>query len=307
MSAKTILRKALNWGAISILGGPVMVVALLVVTGPLLSSDPVHLQPLQPAHHFENNYRPGTEGYVLTQLANEAFPYLDILISDKRFQPQMTEASKAAHPLDSMNLVHRLGEHHLSDASLSGRRTKVMGSMAWEKEFLSLNVCLVYLTPEGLNRSRSDAMITVFHESIHCSRAKLQQVHGAYYAREMRGLLARMPALKDQGGKGNTELRRLLFFVSEEAFVTASERSLSFRPGAVGVIAKTAYSSELESAKRNAIGNESPHVALLMEGLCAKAGDCPTDTPALSSFLLENRTYIAALEKDVQRWAEIRR
>lgn len=305
MSVSSLVWKTAKWGAIGLVGGPVLVVLLLVATSPLLSNAPIHIQKNQPAKHFENNYRTGTEGYVLTQLAHEAFPYMDILISDQRFQDQMTAASKVAHPLESMNLVHQIGLHQLSDSSITGRRTKVLGSMAWKEELLSLNVCLVYMTSDGLNRSRTEAMLTVFHESIHCSRAKLQQQDRSKLSRDRRRLLERMPALAKQ--RRDPELMSRLFFVSEEAFVTAAERSQSFMPGAVGMIARAAYQSELESAKRNSLGNESPHVALLIEKLCAKAGDCPTDTPSLSAFLLRRDEYVAALEKDILRWADIRR
>lgn len=306
MSVSSLVWKTAKWGAIALVGGPVLVVLLLVATGPLLSNTPIRIQQNQPVRHFENNYRTGTEGYVLTQLAHEAFPYMDILISDQRFQDQMTEASKVAHPLDSMRLLHRIGQNHLHHAAESRQDTTVLGAMAWEDDFLSLNACVVYLSSNGMARGLSRAMATVLHETIHCSRAKMHSRSSEAFALELLRIAQKMPSFRDPAKLTGKTIEHI-FQVSEEAFVTASERSLSFLPGPVGDLARAEYQREVASARVDSRANESPRVAILMESLCAKAGDCPTDTPALSSFLLENRMYIAALEKDILRWTDIRR
>lgn len=296
-----VIWKVGKWVTIATVFVPAVILILLLIIGLFLKQPPAQLAQASPVQHFENNYRPGTEGYALTKLASEAFPYLDILISDERFLSQMTEASKQAHPRDAMRLVHRIGQHEMNSRAITSRGS-VLGSMAWEKEFLNLNVCLVYLTSEGMSRGLSRGAITVFHESIHCSRAKMHQDNPQGYSLRIAEMVVRMPTFKSPGALDDHKLMGHLIFVGEEAFVTASERSQSFEPGPVGRIAAAAYEQELSSARLNSRANESPNVAMLIESLCAKAGDCPTEAPALSRFLSRNDAYIAALDKDLQRW-----
>jgi len=306
MSVSNLVWKTAKWGAIALVGGPVLVV-LLVATGPLLSNAPSHIQKTQPAKHFENNYRTGTEGYVLTELAHEAFPYMDILISDQRFQDQMTEASKGAHPPDAMMLLHRVGQNHLNRVSaLQPTYFMVHGGMAWENEFINLSACVVYLSPNGRARGLSKEMATVLHEAIHCSRAMMFPKHSEAAVLDFFKVIQKMPSFRDPTSLTDTLIRHITLVI-EEAFVTASERSLSFKPGPVGELARAAYQREIDSARLGSPVNESPHVAILVERLCAKAGDCPTDTPSLSAFLLSRDEYSAALEQDILRWVEIRR
>lgn len=254
---------------------------------------------------FENNYNPGTEAYVYTEIASRAFPELDILLSDPRFQSQMTTRSVTAHPLEAMRLLGRVGQNAIGAANLE-RVSKqnigqAAGTLSWNKDLLDLDVCLIHLSSEKLDEKALGIAGTVLHEAIHCSRASMSYKHYDVYSRQMFGLLEKItkvgPSLKAQ---------RDLVYVIEEAFVTAAERSLSFVDGGVGKLADHLYRSELKWARRGWAGNESPNVAELMEKLCMKPGDCPTDTKLLSEFLFKNDSFIAALELDAVRWRGIK-
>lgn len=292
-----------KWIAIATIAVPTAILILVLVVSLFLDEPPAKVPRNQPAQRFENNYRPGTEAYAITKVASDTFPNLDIVLSDLKYQGQMTDEGRAGHPDSALKMLQTLGRRTF--ATFKDRPINPLGSMEWSPELLKLNACVIYLPENPLTRGVVAVAGTVLHEAIHCSDASARLNNKERLERLSIHMFSNKPELL--GAVADVSRSPILRTVIIEAFVTAMLRSLSFAPEATGELASITYRRELKSAKDGVLANESPSIALVMEKLCSKPGDCPTTALGLMEFLYTNDTYIEALSKDFLRWEDLKK
>jgi hypothetical protein len=282
------MKSVLKWFAILVVSLPL----LLVIAGLALKPEFFDVRGKQ-----SSLYKPDTAGFYVNKIAAKLGIDAPVFVYDSRDPNRF---------LDDLNVHGKevsgaLGVSWKGVSSIEKARAREEQAMngkviAYSVRLPHTNACALVFTEHFEDNSDLFKSSVVIHELTHCGQQFLLKTKPE-----------RQRKIQDMAQDIGGDLPYgVVDTVYAESLPTAMLRALSFDESEISKASQYGFQYELDDAKSGKRWVEAPNVAVALQGICNKAGDCPTDLLELQEKLIQDARYKTALRADIERWNELK-